>query len=310
MATGTPDSEHQGIELTHVAYASPRALDAAIKDRVASAARTSPYNIAELRRHLAYDRLLARVFLHDLDGWVLKGGTGLLARIPGVARHSADVDLFRATSTRDIVGDLTTAGDLDLGDFFSFDIEKVTDLTGGNSGVRCRAVAYLGNKEFATFRIDAVTTTIMTGEPDIVEPLVPIRIEGLTSVPYRTYPIVDHITDKHAAMVGSYGDGSPSSRYRDLVDLVLIATTQTLRADELEGALNSEFVLRGLEKPMRVDLPSQEWVGGYAAEAQNAPGFDIHDVEEALSIVRALLEPVLAGTATGTWDPESLVWVG
>jgi hypothetical protein len=286
VATGTRDGDFRGIEVTHVAYESPRAFDAAIKDRLVSAAQTSPYSIAEMRRHIAYDRLLARVFLHD-----------------------PDVDLFRDMSKPDIVDDLVTAGDNDLGDFFSFDIEKVTDLTGGTDGVRCRVVAYLGEKEFASFSIDIVTTTVMTREPDILQPLLPIHIGGLTSVPYRIYPIVDHITDKLAAMVSFYANGAPSSRYRDLVDLVLIATTQTVNAEELAAALTSEFTTRGLDMPTRVELPSDEWVDGYAAEAQNAPGFEILDVEDALPIVRALLEPVLAGATHGAWDPRRLTWV-
>ena len=296
------------MAITHVAYESPRALDTAIKDRVASAAQTSPYSDAEMRRHIAYDRLLARVFLHDPDGWVLKGGTGLLARIPGVARHTADIDLFRDMSTPDIVNDLVEAAEIDLEDFFSFDIEEVTDLAGDTSGVRCRVVAYLGEKEFASFAIDAVTTTVMTGEPDSLEPILPIHIEGLTTVPYRTYPIVDHITDKLAAMVSLYANGAPSSRYRDLVDLVLIATTQSVRAEELAAALSSEFTTRGLSMPTRVELPSDEWVEGYTAEALNAPRFSVLDVEQGLRIARAMLEPVLTGRTTGTWDPQKLAW--
>ena len=102
MATGSSSNDSRRVAITHVAYGSPTALDTSIKDRLASAARASPYSIAEMRRHIAYDRLLARVFLRDPDGWVLKGGTGLLARIPGVARHTADVDLFRNMSTGDL----------------------------------------------------------------------------------------------------------------------------------------------------------------------------------------------------------------
>ena len=185
----------------------------------------------------------------------------------------------------------------------------MTDLAGGTSGIRCRVVAYLGEKEFASFSIDVVTTTVMTREPDILEPLLPIDLDGLTTVPYRTYPIVDHITDKLAAMVSVYANGAPSSRYRDLVDLVLIATTQTVRAEELAVALDSEFTSRGLDMPTRVELPSDDWINGYAAEAQNAPGCEILDVEDALPIARALLEPVLAGRAIGSWDPHRLAWL-
>ncbi len=46
----------------------------------------------QLRRQFAYARMLARVFLHYPERWVLKGATGPLARILGEARHSMDVD--------------------------------------------------------------------------------------------------------------------------------------------------------------------------------------------------------------------------
>ena len=85
MTTGSTDDGLRTGRVSHVAYESPQALDAAVKDRVAVAALTSPYSITEIRRHLAYDRFLARVFLDDPESWVLKGGTGLLARIPAVA---------------------------------------------------------------------------------------------------------------------------------------------------------------------------------------------------------------------------------
>ena len=63
------------------------------------------------------DRLLTRIFLSDPDGWILKGGAGLLARMPDVARHSLDIDVFRRTTIDAAVVDLAAAGDIDLGDF-------------------------------------------------------------------------------------------------------------------------------------------------------------------------------------------------
>jgi hypothetical protein len=54
---------------------------------------TPPHPPAELHRQFAYDRLLAWLFLSEPDRWLLKGGGGLLARLPQ-ARHSLDLDLF------------------------------------------------------------------------------------------------------------------------------------------------------------------------------------------------------------------------
>jgi hypothetical protein len=52
--------------------------------------------VDELLRQFAYARLLARIFVLEPERWVLKGATGLLARLPS-ARHSLDVDLWHGS---------------------------------------------------------------------------------------------------------------------------------------------------------------------------------------------------------------------
>ena len=73
-------------------YASATALHDAIKVRVAAVAEHGRYDINQLRRHFAYDRFLTRLFLDPNSTWVLKGGTGLLARVPQHARHTQDIN--------------------------------------------------------------------------------------------------------------------------------------------------------------------------------------------------------------------------
>lgn len=302
------DSVAADIEPQSIRYSSAIALDAAIRDRIRNALAASPHGAAEIRRQFAYDRLLTRIFLSDPDGWILKGGAGLLARMPDVARHSLDVDVFRRTSIDAAVIDLAAAGDIDLGDFFTFDIERDSELTGLHPGIRCRTVAYLGDKEFERFRVDIVIDTNITGTPASVAPLSPIHIEGLPTTRYRVYPIADHIADKHAAMIETYGDGEPSSRYRDLVDLVLIAKTQVVYADDLRKALLSEYTHRRLDAPTTVTLPSSDWKQGYADIARDVPTLDNVDADSAIAIVRKMIEPAINGTASGTWDPKTHRW--
>ncbi|MDK1103360.1 MAG: nucleotidyl transferase AbiEii/AbiGii toxin family protein, partial [Actinomycetota bacterium] len=117
-----------------VGYATPKDFDRALTDRIALAATTAPYRVPQLRRQFAYGRLLARVFLHGPERWVLKGATGLLARIPGRARHSMDVDLYFSGTPEEAIGDLQDAVDADLGDFFSFDIAPGVALSGVTTG--------------------------------------------------------------------------------------------------------------------------------------------------------------------------------
>ncbi len=77
-----------------VPYGSARDFERALTDRIANAAASSPHGIAEIRRQFAYGRLLARLFITQPERWVLKGATGLLARLPLHARHSIDIDLY------------------------------------------------------------------------------------------------------------------------------------------------------------------------------------------------------------------------
>src|SRR5690606_32064776 len=108
----------------------------------------------------------------------LKGATGLLARLPGQARHSIDVDLYFEGELNTALDVLREAAALDVGDYFTFDVERGAALAGVTAGGQLRVTAYLGDKVFETFRIDVVVTHTMTADPDSVSPIAPVEIPG------------------------------------------------------------------------------------------------------------------------------------
>jgi hypothetical protein len=290
-----------------VPYVSARDFERALTDRISNAAASSPHGVAELRRQFAYGRLLARLFIQQPERWVLKGGTCLLARLPLRARHSIDVDLYYDGEIDAAVAALRGATEADLGDFFTFDNERRASLGGETAGIQVRVTAYLGDKVFELFRVDVVVDHTMTSEPDLIPPIEPVEVPGLPNAAYRAHPIPDQIADKHAAMIGTYA-GRPSTRYRDLVDLVLIATTQAVSATALHTALDSERRRRGMTPSQPFSLPSDEWQQGYRKIATTVPGFTVLDATEAAEIVSRLVDPVIAGLTRGTWDPDGLKW--
>jgi hypothetical protein len=105
----------------------------------------------------------------------------------------------------------------------------------------------------------------MTGEPEPVPPLARVLIPDVEQHNYRAYPLVDHIADKVAAMFERYGNaGAPSTRYRDLVDLVAIVVAAQVDAEPQLAALRSEASRRGLRLPTRFDVPDRRrWEPGY-----------------------------------------------
>jgi Nucleotidyl transferase AbiEii toxin, Type IV TA system len=295
-------------------YRSPAALRAALTDRLKKLADSSPFTVTELHRQFAYDRLLARIFsAPDAQRWVLKGAAALLARLD-VARHSKDVDLFRRSTV-----DLDEAeqafradGGRDIGDFFVFDVAASAPLV-GDKGRRFPIVAGLGGRPFATFSVDLVAGQSMTATPEAVPPLVAVGIPGLLRVDYLAYPLVDHIADKVSACFETHvrggGAAMVSSRYKDLVDLVLIARTQRPSAAELRRALLSETGHRTLTLPTEFTVPGPLWPAGYEAKAREVPQLgEFGQFPKALALVKRMLDPVLAGTATGHWDPTLAIW--
>ena len=291
-----------------IPHATPEAFRQALKERIARVASSGPLNISEIRRQFAYSRFLYRVFASGDSRWVLKGATGLLARIPSRARHSLDIDLMRRDDMGEAIKLLQALGHQHADtDFFTFDVQLQREPAPDATNTTLSTTAYLGEREFERFKIDLVVESNMTAEPEHVSPLKPIEIAGLRSVPYLVYPLVDHIADKHYAMLDDYR-GRPSTRYRDLVDLAIIAGTESVSAAALSTALHSEYEHRHIQTPSAVTLPSSAWIPGYEQVAKDIANLPQRTAEEALELVGKLLNPILAGRETGTWNPEEADW--
>lgn len=296
-------------------YSDPRALRQAVTDRLRSVARDRPEaRLADLQRQLAYDRLLCRVFLDDPHRWVIKGATAMLARLQGVARHTLDIDLYRtAGDLAEADAGLRKAAAIDLGDHFRFALSPGRLIAQETRTLRLAVVAYVGVSDFAAFRVDLSTALSMTGAPDEVPPLLPIDLPGVPRTRYLAYPVADHIADKVCAMCELHrraGEAAePSTRYRDLVDLVVFAHRVTVSADALTTAVRSEFERRQMALPDRLSVPDGAgWRAGYARAARDAPALAERDVDSALAVAARLIDPVLAGDAAGTWDPGRRAW--
>lgn len=290
-------------------YGSPTAFRRALTDRLREVARSSRWSLAQLQRQIAYDRLLERLCLMD-DGWIVKGAVALLARDLAV-RETVDVDLYRSASLPQAETDLRAATNQDIGDWFRFEIGRSRPVSAGSAGLRLPVTAFVGATEWCTFRVDLVgSETRMTGQPDQVPPIVRIAILDIEQHGYRAYPLVDHIADKVAAILQSYGVGRvPSTRYKDLVDLVAIVSRATVEAEAQRFALHSEAERRGITLPTTFSVPDRElWATGYAAEAGRSLLDGALTLDAALGAVAPFLDPLLHGTAAGIWDPMDPGW--
>lgn len=309
-----PVSPLEPVDPDAMAYRSAAALEAALNTRFNKASAVSGFGPGELRRQFAYDRLLSRLMGStsgdDRDRWVLKGGVGLLTRLPH-ARHTTDVDLAAELGPEALVTQLKADAARDLGDFFTFEVGRPSAPLEGTPGFRVPVTAMLGRKVFDRFSVDLVTGTDIIGAPEVVPPLSPVTIPGLPQTPYLVYPLADTLADKTLATMQRYGTrGRNSTRFKDLVDIVLIATNKSVDLRELRLALASQMSRREVAPLDSFDVPSSDWVRGYADAAAEVPSLgQYQSLDAARQLAKALLDPALRGEpADGRWDPDRLAW--
>lgn len=290
-------------------YATPKAFRRALTDKLKSLAADSKWELPQLQRQIAYDRLLERLYAVD-EGWVVKGATALLARDLGV-RGTLDVDVFRQAAVGTAEAELREAAALDLGDWFQFEVGTAAAVEDAANGLRLPVESSIGGTVWAGFHVDLLgDELVMTGAAERMPALARVAMPSVEQHGYRVYPMVDHVADKVVATFDRYGPSqAASTRYKDLVDLVVIARGASVEADSQKRALASEAGRRAVRLPDRFEVPDRElWERGYAAEA----GRSLLDValtlDEALEVVKPFLDPLLDGSAEGAWDPASATW--
>ncbi|MGO9875920.1 MAG: nucleotidyl transferase AbiEii/AbiGii toxin family protein [Acidimicrobiia bacterium] len=297
--------------MTNPRYPNPSAFRRALTDRLRTLAQTTKWSLPQLQRQIAFDRLLQRLYLADPE-WIVKGAAALLARDLGV-RATIDIDLYRDLAREAAESELRAAAVADLGDWFRFEIGHAQAVSDGAPGVRLPVREYVGPTVWASFHVDLVGSDLrMTGQPDGVPPLARVGMPDVEQHDYRAYPLVDHVADKIAATFQRYGpDEVPSTRYKDLVDLVAIVTHASVDADLQRAALASEADRRGIVLPAHLFVPDRAlWERGYAAEAGRSLLTVGGTLDEALEIVLPFADPLLEGNATGRWIPDDDRWSG
>lgn len=293
-------------------YRSWPAIAAAIKDT----AKHHPGTDLNTQLSMAiFDRFLSRVFSDGADSeWLLKGGTSMLARVP-TARATTDVDLAAAAATLDAATDaLSDLVAQDLGDHITFTITDTDNNPGGGQpGVEVRGLLFTARtpgspKVIAQIPVDLVVSTPPVGHIQTITPANRLHLPKTLPVsPYRLYPIVDHIADKVCATMMTYPGGRPSSRVKDLVDLALIARTQTIDLDLLRRAITSKRALGRLPEFTRFTIPDG-WQTKYRLMASRIPALADHlDITQALNLVTDMVDPALAPAPkpSATWNPTT-----
>jgi predicted nucleotidyltransferase component of viral defense system len=292
-----------------VKYRDAAAFRQALEERLRARATGDAARLARDRKRVAFDRLLARLDETATDRWLLKGGFALDLRLSDRARFTRDVDLDWRAAEEELLDALIEAAALTTEDYFSFQVERTgtpPERLGGSH--RFRVNAFLAGRLFETFLLDVALPTDPVIEHDTLTTPDILAFAGIDPVEVPAAPLERHIAEKLHAYTRRYGDDQPSSRAKDLIDIVLMSDLASFEFDRLREAIVRLFDARAThDLPSSVPAPPPEWGVPYRALADEV-GLD-PDPSAGHGLAARFLDPVLTAKPGIThWDAEQLRW--
>ncbi len=247
-----------------------------LEERLKQFAKNQGADLSRLRRRVAFERLLARLFMEENPRWLLKGGYAIELRLQEVARATKDVDLYMRDTTfqvhqrqnvqhmlREL---LQTELSKNLDDWFIFRLGVATaDLRAAPlGGARFPVEVHLDNRLFVRFNLDVGLGDAVVSEPEWTTGHELLSFAGIPPARIAMVPLDQQFAEK----IHAYSFPRKSSRVRDLVDLVLLIEHGLPESGQIISALKNTFTTRATHPlPTRLVPPPEEWRDPYGALA-------------------------------------------
>lgn len=281
------------------------ALESHLSQMVAIERRVS---LARSRKLVVFDRLLARLLGSAPNRWMVKGGVALDLRLGDRARATKDLDLAYLDVREHLVADLIASQSYELDDFFTFFIEARTGPERLRSQ-RYHARAELAGRVFEEIILDVgIERTTADPETGYGRPL--LGFAGINAIAIPLLPLEQHTAEKVHAYTRLYEAGRPSSRVKDLVDLVLIRSIATFESSRVRRALDQTFHQRGTHPlPRTLPAPPSNWTVAYRTAAREI-SLTPETLLEGYAAASGFLDPVLGDlvASESRWDHVTGRW--
>jgi len=278
-------------------YQTAAGLRMALEERLNRQSREQGFDVLRLRRHVAFDRFLARIFSGPGSRFALKGGYAFELWLDR-ARTTKDIDLsfkvgeggrkenkktIEADALLELLQGLVSANSRD---FFEFVIGKaVLDLENAPYGgwrfpVEVRLAGYV----FIRFAID-VAAGDMWLEPHELAPT-PDWL-GFAGIAAPKVPVISR-EQQFAEKLHAYTRPrqTPNSRVKDLVDLLVLMRMPGIDPRKIKTTTEKTFARRGTHPfPPAYSLPPASWAPPFRKLAREY-GIDIV-LDQAVDEIRA-----------------------
>ncbi len=265
-------------------YQTAKAFRIALESRLKQMAQARSLDLMRLRRQVAFDRLLARLFAAQEPPWLLKGGYAFELRLGSdAARTTRDLDLSIPVLSRLASADATPsalpsqlireslqdAAERDLQDGFVFRIgEPMADLNAAPyGGARYPVEARLDARTFTTFHLDVGVGDALVEPPEWLTGQDILNFAGIPPIRAAVLSREQQFAEKLHAYTLPHGERI-NTRVKDLVDLTLLINIGSPDLERTRQSLYITFARRQTHViPVDLSAPPASWRLPYAALA-------------------------------------------
>ncbi len=245
-----------------------------LENRLQAIALSTGGNLQRLRRKVAFDRFLARIFARKPNGFFLKGGYAMELRL-STARATKDIDLTSLGRVGEteimstvILEELRDCLALDLEDFFVYTVGK-SEMDLDNApygGARYPISSFIDGKLFVRFHLDVGADAIVA------------KVEAIQGTDWLNFcevapPVFYMISaeQQFAEKIHAYTlprTERMNTRVKDLIDIVLLIQKRNLDKAALQEAIAAVFRVRKThDLPLKLEPPPSEWLPKFVALA-------------------------------------------
>jgi len=236
-------------------YPNATAFRSALETRLQTLAQKENTDLQRLRREVAFDRFLARLFLRKDAPWVLKGGYAMELRMRE-ARATKDIDLAwkevfpkgKGSPNQMILAELQEAAAEDLRDFFVFLVGQPDEgiEAAPYGGARFPVEARIDGRLFVTFHVDMGIGDVVIEPYEETKGRDWLEFAGIPPAKVRAIPKEQHFAEKIHAYTQPCQ--TTNSRVRDLVDMILLIDS---------GKMNKVKTRKAIEATSKKREPTQ-----------------------------------------------------
>lgn len=274
-------------------FSTSAAFRQSLESRLQAVSKETGIDLQRVRRKVAFERFLARLFSVKPSPWVLKGGYALEVRFE-VARATKDLDLGTLLKIAGTVEEqrvillekLQERAMLEAEDYFQFRVEPTARLieSAPYGGFRFPIRSMIAGRLFVAFSLDIGFGDVVTPPIEEIEGSNWLDFCGIPPARFEAISMEQQFAEKMHAMTVDRGERE-NSRVKDLVDVLLLIETG-LDKQRVSASLKNTFRRRG-EMPIPSHPPKlpDSWRQSFsqmAAECDLNPDFDA-----ALSVLSA-----------------------